>query len=211
MGSSSILLLDGRPAAADALPRSGCFTTARLLSGKLIFWPAHWARLERDARRLGLAPPDRAALEADLAQVRAAMSDARVRIRWGTVGDGISRSVEAEPYLPPSRAWTLEPLHWPSAATSGGVKSLDREGYESARAHATCRADDALLVDGSGRFLECSVANLWLRQGALLRTPPPGEPILAGIARDRLLALVERSDRNAQRTSPKRVPKKRFP
>ena len=85
---------------------------------------------------------------------------------------------------------TLRPLRAPEARTRDNVKSADRSGYDAARREAA-ECDDVLLLDESGAYLESTVANLFLRIGDVLVTPPPGDPILAGVTRALVLGAAD--------------------
>jgi len=162
----------------------GVFTTLRVRDGTIWFWPDHVRRLADGAARLGLAPPSAGRLRDEVLASAAGWSDARVRVTLR----GDAAAVEASAYAPPSKPWTLRPIE--VAAGPVPFKSTERARYEDARARAG-GADDALLVDARGRWLECTIANVFvLEADGAVRTPPEDGPLLRGIARGRVLAAA---------------------
>jgi branched-subunit amino acid aminotransferase/4-amino-4-deoxychorismate lyase len=86
----------------------------------------------------------------------------------------------------------LAVVRWPGPPPLAGHKSLARLAWDLARAEAAgCGADDALLVDGHGLVLETSAANLWIRHGHRMLTPPAPELCLPGILRGWLLEHLQ--------------------
>lgn len=164
----------------------GLFTTLRVRDGRAAFWSDHVARLREGATALGLAPvPDD--LAARVAAAVGSLPDARVRVTLAPAGPP---RVEARAYAAPVAPWTLRPVPVSLFADGPLLKTTARSRYDEARA-AAAEADDALLVDASGSWLECTVANVFLRMpdGRLL-TPPASLPLLPGIARGQVLAAA---------------------
>jgi branched-subunit amino acid aminotransferase/4-amino-4-deoxychorismate lyase len=98
--------------------------------------------------------------------------------------------VEAREYEDPVAPWTLQPVPVSPSGDGPLLKTTARSRYDEARA-AAAGADDALLVDAAGSWLECSIANVFLRMpdGRLL-TPAASLPLLPGIARGHVLAAA---------------------
>jgi branched-subunit amino acid aminotransferase/4-amino-4-deoxychorismate lyase len=159
----------------------GLFTTLRVRTGEILFWPEHVGRLRAGA-------PDLDA-EALLEAVGAAVGDlvdARVRI---TVGPPGPPKIEARAYVPPTAPWRIAPVVVSLAGDGPLPKTTDRARYEEAGGRAG-DADDALLVGPSGEVLETTIANVvFLLPGGRLVTPP-ARGILPGIARAGLSDVV---------------------
>jgi D-alanine transaminase len=149
------------------MQRVGCYTTARVTGGRVERLERHARRLARDADRVGLPPPDRAAIEATaIARARAALGrgDGIVRIEWS-----------AAPPDPPVLLVATRPLgfdgsRWraitasiphPGPEARRGAKAIGVVAWEAARAEAlAARVDEALLFDEAGRLVEGSRTNL---------------------------------------------------
>lgn len=166
--------------------RPGIFTTLRARAGELWFWPDHLARLEVGAARLRLPVPSPAQLEAEIAARVADLPDARVRITLRAAAEPL---VEAAAYTEPRGPWVLRPVPASPDEDTVRLKTTARRVYEDAR-RAAAGVDDALLVAG-GNYLECTVANVFFvgADGRLV-TPAAEAPLLAGIARARVLAAA---------------------
>jgi len=163
--------------------RPGLFTTLRALRGRPWLWSRHRERLVAGARALGLPAPDPAALLREVAAACGGIDDARVRIRL--VADGPPR-VEARPWMPPDGPWTLVPLRLEPDPELARLKTDRRTVYDHARGIAGS-AGEPLLVDARGRWLESAVANVFLRVGSTLWTPPADGRLLPGVARAELI------------------------
>lgn len=172
----------------------GCFTTMLLHDGSIDWWEDHWLRITRGAAALGLPTPDRVEIEAALRETcasalagpRGSAGEMRVRLSFERSG----AKIEVAPYERPTVPLRLRPLREPTARTKDNVKRIERAGYDRARGRSP-GWDDALLLDERGFYLESTVANVFFRIGDTLVTRPPGDPILAGIARHRVLAAAE--------------------
>lgn len=69
-----------------------------------------------------------------------------------------------------------------------GIKTTSFFGYAAARRMAAMAgADDALLVDGAGRAVEASTANLWLVVDGALHAPGPADGAVDGVTRQLIL------------------------
>ncbi|MHC4223402.1 MAG: aminotransferase class IV [Planctomycetota bacterium] len=165
----------------------GLFTTLRARAGSIWFWEDHLGRLEDGARRLGLQMPEPEELFALVARATDDLGDARVRI---TLRPGEKPAVEARAYQPPREPWRLAPVPASPVEDTVRLKTTDRKVYEQA-AGEKGEADEALLVARSGAYLECTIANLFFLDGAgRLVTPPASAPLLAGIARRKVLTAA---------------------
>ena len=161
------------------------FETLLVTDGRVHALAAHLARLDRSLHALyGLAVP--AGLGDELTADAAALTG-RHRLRVDAVPDGnapsIARTVTG--LAPdPSPGVVCSPLLTPGGL--GAHKWCDRRWID-----AVTRPDAvALLVDTDGCVLEAAWANLWLREGDRLVTPPADGRLLPGITRARLIELA---------------------
>jgi 4-amino-4-deoxychorismate lyase len=173
----------------------GAFTTVGCDEGRPLLWAWHSERLAMSLARLGAAEgiplPDEQAV-CRLLAAEGLRGPARVRVvgragidspwRVSATADELN---ESGPATPPVR---LVIERWPGVPPMAGHKMLNRHTWDLALDHARKQgADDALLVDASGYVLETSVANVWVRQGTDLLTPPAPERCLPGVMRRWLL------------------------
>jgi branched-subunit amino acid aminotransferase/4-amino-4-deoxychorismate lyase len=176
----------------------GVFTTAGCDGGRVLLWERHAPRLERSLAALGADPdlvlPDRDALER-LLEHDGLDGSARLRVVARRRAPDVAWSVEASAVAVPSDQvgpdavpQRLRVVRWEAAPPLAGHKTLARlpwdHARETVRAHG---ADDALLVDAAGRLLETSFANLFMRFGDRLVTPPAPGRCLPGVLRGWLL------------------------
>lgn len=169
----------------------GAFTTVGCDGGRPFLWAWHLERLASSLVRLGAGEAIRLPDEAALGRLLAAeglSGPARVRVvaraglesRWSVVATAVTLD-EVGPALPPLR---LHIERWPGVPSMAGHKMLNREKWNLARKRALENsADDALLVDASGRVLETSVANVWVRRDDAVLTPTAPECCLPGVMR----------------------------
>lgn len=182
----------------------GLFETLRAHRGDLPWWDRHWARLSRDAARLGLALPDPARVRAE-ARALLAGDDAVFKLV-------LSRGAGGRGYAPPApapAAWTISrhPLP-PPAPPQGlslrwcdlrvavqpalaGLKHCNRLEQVLARAEWDDPAvHEGLLLNADGELVGATAANVFaLRDGAWL-TPPVDRCGVAGVCRQALLDLA---------------------
>ena len=151
------------------------FTTLRARNGRAWFLDDH-------CRRLGVDLSD-----AILMSIRAcAYDDARVRV---TVAAGAEPRIGVEAYTPPETPWRLRPVVVSPNEDKARVKTTDRAMHEKAKKKAA-DADDALLTLADKTLLEATIANVFFLFGRRLVTPRADEPLLPGIARERVLAAA---------------------
>jgi len=92
------------------------------------------------------------------------------------------------PHMPSSRAWTVSPANSPIDLQNPFLyhKTTNRRVYE--RARLSCpELDDVLLWNKHGEITESTVANIVLKKGGKLVTPPVACGLLPGIFRQWLL------------------------
>jgi 4-amino-4-deoxychorismate lyase len=191
----------------------GVFETMRADHGTIHWWPAHWARLERGAQRLGIPAPARARIEAERDALLRDAPDAAIKLMLirGDGGRGYAPSRDAAPLwwlsahaLPTPLAHALR-LRWcetrlSAQARLAGIKHCNRLEQVLARAEwgvfdesmptddeAAC--DDGLMRDEAGNAIAATSANLFVfreaqgAQGGWL-TPRVDRCGIAGICRE---------------------------
>lgn len=210
MSAPSVRVFRGRQAvpAVEAGDRGlaygdGLFETMRVARGRLPWWPAHHARLQRGAAALGLAAPPRDWLEAELSALLAgapAEGVLKLVLTRGAGGRGYSPHDACEPSLllslhplpaaidgPLVLRWcTLRMALQPALA---GIKHLNRLEQVLARAEwHDPGVHEGLLLDARGRVACATAANVFARIGGRWLTPRVEECGVAGIARAWVLA-----------------------
>ena len=184
----------------------GVFTTLRIYEGVPFAFDRHWARMARDAERLGIA------LEYDQksvweAIVSLAVSNHRpegaARLSFIKNHGGLWAEAPGSPATdlliftrelsvwPASHKLMLVPnaifsmgklagakmLSW--VQNAGTLERVHREGF-----------DDALLLNEQGHLAECTSANVFLVRGREVLTPPLVSGCLPGITREVLREVV---------------------
>lgn len=161
------------------MDRFGCYTTARVRTGRIERLERHAGRLRRDAQRLALALPERTAVEAvALETVRRELGrgDGIVRIEWARRADGsFALDASTRPLGPERAIWRAAEaatVH-PGPGEHRNAKALAVAAIESARAERDAAGvDEVLLYDAAGRLVEGSRTNLLVvTQGGALLTP----------------------------------------
>jgi len=80
---------------------------------------------------------------------------------------------------------------WLAAPPLAGHKTLSRLPWELALSQAASSgANDALLVDATGRILESTIANVWIIVGDAVSTPSAPTHCLPGIMRQWMLERI---------------------
>lgn len=163
-------------------PAAGIFETVLLADGAPVALDAHLTRLHRSATRLrGTAPDLAVAADEVHALAREGAAAARIIAVPDTRG-GWTVTVMARPAPAPLAAPVkLIPVLLPGGL--GEHKWADRSILRGP-------ADGAswLLCDRGGEVLEAAWANVWLREGDLLVTPPADGRLLPGVRRASMLA-----------------------
>ena len=204
--------LDGeiRPAADTFVPATdegflrgdGAFEVIRVYSGKPFALAGHLDRLERSAAGLRLEGVPRTELEAEVPEL--------VRERGGEAFDGLvrivltrggRRLVLTEPLPPAPERLRVGFVTFAPTHILDGIKSLSYAANMLATRLARERGfDEALLVTPHGRVLEAPTSSLfWVDERGELSTPPLDDHILASITRERVMRLVEVSERPVTR------------
>jgi 4-amino-4-deoxychorismate lyase len=189
------------------------FETIAFCGKSAPLWDRHMRRLEQATSELGLAMPDTAILASDCARLIPADNNGRLIIRISVTGGSGGQG-----YWPPDRPTCRRILQlrpWPETffqqrkrglktiisrfrIRSGGSFSGMKHGSRLLQTQAAreCRhrgADEALLLDDSGRLAEALSSNLVLVAGERLLTPAMTEVAGVGLSwlRDRLATRLE--------------------
>lgn len=163
-------------------PAAGIFETVLLTDGAPVALDAHLTRLRRSATRLRGSAPD-LAVAAD--EVHALAREGAAAARIIAVPDarrGWTVTVMARPAPAPlAAAVELVPVLLPGGL--GEHKWADRSVLRGPAGGASW-----LLCDRGGEVLEAAWANVWVREGDTLITPPADGRLLPGIRRAAMLA-----------------------
>lgn len=180
-------------------PPTGCYTTARVVRGKVRHLERHVARLARDARVLGFGVPGAEWLRRALIE-HAGRSfpddDGVIRLELRSAGDG-----EPPRLVATARGLGAEPASWravvaktphPGSSAWSACKTTERSCYDRAQGEArVAGVDEVLLADAGGQLVEGARTNLFVvGADGVLRTPPLARGAQAGIARTILLERV---------------------
>ncbi|SMH62176.1 aminotransferase class IV [Azospirillum agricola] len=178
----------------------GLFETLRVSDDTPRHLGRHLARLRAGAALLDLPLPWS---DAELAAAMERLLAATTGPREGSLRLTVTRGVAARGVLPPAapspsllitrgglppdgpvRAVVATVTRRNEHSPLSRLKTLNYLDAILARQEAARRgADDALLLNTAGRLAEASAANLFLRRGDRLLTPPVAEGALPGIAR----------------------------
>jgi branched-chain amino acid aminotransferase len=191
------------PADRGLLLGDGVFETMAVVNGKALWLEEHLARLAKAAAELDIA--------ADLGLIRAAIAALagemglqvlRLTLTRGPAARGLAGGGNKPSLLatldPLPRSFLLQPVRLASSsirrnefAPSSRLKTLSYvDAIAAARGAAALGADDALMLNTSGKAASSTIANLFLLKGSELITPDPSQGILPGIMRRAVLDLA---------------------
>ncbi len=203
--------IDGQP--NDCLPvddrglayGDGLFETLRVREGRPCLWARHRARLLHGCRVLGLPVPAAERLDAEAREHAARLGEGVLRLIL-TRGSG-GRGYRPPQPTHPRRIWTAHPLpEWPSAWQEAGIelglcrtrlseqpllaglKHLCRLEQVMARGELPEDCAEGLMLDRSGRVIEGTMSNLFVRLDGRWWTPALDRCGVAGTVRGLLLA-----------------------
>lgn len=192
----------------------GLFETVRAVGGRPQFFPLHYRRLAKSARRLRIRLPlDAGALEKVIRDLcrQSRLDDATVRITL-TRGRYLG-GLAIDPSLPPTLIVTVAPVTGLTpalyargvkvivsdinkAAASGldsSIKSINYLANIFAKAQADRRrAYEAILLGPRGEIAELSTSSFFCVIGGAVLTPRLETGILPGITRQVLLRILKR-------------------
>ena len=179
----------------------GLFETMRVHHGELPLWPRHLARLQEGAKRLGIAMPELAFVEACIADAIDGCEAGvlKLLLTRSDGGRGYAPPADAEPVwalglhaLPESNATDLR-LHWCETTLAvqprlAGIKHCNRLEQVLARIEAQrAGCDEGLLCDAVGNVVSATSANLLVLRDGNWVTPPVEACGVAGVLRGWLL------------------------
>jgi 4-amino-4-deoxychorismate lyase len=169
------------------------FETLRVYDGRPFELHPHFDRLRASARTVRLPEPPLAELQSLAHDALAAANEPNcvLRFLW-TPETGLALVSALPPELEALRArgLRLQVCEWATGALAGAKSTSYAENMGAQAAAETAGYDDALFVAPDGLVLEAPTANVWFREGDVLRTPSLDLPILAGVTRAVLLRLA---------------------
>ncbi|EKS7792437.1 aminodeoxychorismate lyase [Edwardsiella piscicida] len=190
----------------------GCFTTARIVNGRVDGLRAHLARMQHACERLMIHGVDWPRWQAE-AEQSAATRDEGVLKAIVTRGCG-GRGYDPAESHSPRRIFSTGPLpaHYPALRERGislvvspvrlahqpllaGIKHLNRLEQVLIRASlAQTQADEALVLDTQDNLVECCAANLFWRSGQRVFTPRLTRCGVDGLMRQRICRVLAHSE-----------------
>lgn len=197
------------PGQVGLLTGWGVFTTLRVYRGLPFAFERHWARMARDADRLGIPIPYErdSVCRAAIALVKAnCHPECMARVSFVKNQGGLWAQADGLPETD-LLIFTRELAAWPATErlhleTSGifahgqfaGTKMLSWVPHAAVLESAHRQGfDDALLTNENGQLAECTSANVFLVRGGKILTPPLSSGCLPGITREILLEIVPRA------------------
>ena len=184
----------------------GVFSTIRVYDGVMFQWERHWARMQRDAKRLRVPFPEKAEwLEQRLIRLidsnEALNSTLRVVVvrNQGGMWQGPAATREFDVV-----AFTAEVNQWGDSVKLGIVPNARHAANEFAgvkylswsqnltwyeRAHEQ-GLDEVVLLNERGEVSECTSANIFIVEGPSVWTPPLSSGCLPGVTRALLLEEI---------------------
>lgn len=197
------------PGQAGLLTGLGVFTTLRIYHGLPFAFDRHWARMQRDASRLGmeLGYSEPSVREATIELARANQRpEATARIYLVRNTGGIWSELLGRPATD-LLILTRDLVAWPQTMRlqleSGGVFSAGHLAgakilawaaqtilYQKAQAEGF---HEALLLNEKDQLAECASANVFLVRGEKVLTPPLSSGCLPGVTREILLEIAPRA------------------
>lgn len=189
----------------------GCFTTARVIDGKVSLLSAHIQRLQDACQRLMISCDFWPQLEQEMKTLAAEQQNGvlKVVISRGSGGRGYSTlnsgpatrilSVTAYPahydrLRNEGMTLALSPVRLGRNPHLAGIKHLNRLEQVLIRSHLEqTNADEALVLDSEGWVTECCAANLFWRKGNVVYTPRLDQAGVNGIMRQFCIRLLAQS------------------
>ncbi|HDL8704943.1 TPA: aminodeoxychorismate lyase [Yersinia enterocolitica] len=186
----------------------GCFSTARVSFGRVVWLDKHILRLQLAAERLLMPAVNWNALTKEMVEAASHTEDGvlKVIISRGSGGRGYSgttcqhptRIISLSDYPVHYHSWrergislALSPISLARSPLLAGVKHLNRLEQVLIRAHLEqTAADEALVLDTDGMLVECCAANLFWRKGDKIFTPDLSQSGVDGIMRQRIIACL---------------------
>jgi len=217
-GAPEQVWVDGRPGGAlSAHERGlhygdGLFETIACLEGRPRLLSRHLERLAQGCARLGIAPVERGVLEREILSAAAGASRAIVKVLL-TRGLARARGYAVQGSERPTRlvlryAWEKEDpnmtrdgvrvriatLRLGENPALAGLKHLNRlEQVEARREWSDPGIAEALMFSSGGTLVSAVASNVFLVQGAAVRTPRLDRCGVAGIMRGAVMRVAARA------------------
>ena len=195
------------PGQVGLLAGWGVFTTMRVTQGVLFAFERHWARMHKDAARLGVAlPPDPELVRAKLLELVEANGafDATLRVavvrNTGGIweGPGVGRASDLLALTANTKEWgtgvrlCYTPRARYAAGEFAGAKILSWGMNLTWLERAQRRGfDETILLNEHGEVAECTSANIFAAVDEHVWTPPLSSGCLPGVTRELLLSRIE--------------------
>ena len=191
------------PGQAGLLNGWGLFSTMRIYDGEMFAFERHWARLERDARRIDLPLP--ISPEIALPSLRELLSTNRVKsgcLRVYFIYNRIGFWKSGEPL--PDVDFLAYTTDLPSRGSAARL-AIAEQGRHAAHPLAGTKVtswlsnvwslkraadrgfDEVILLNEHAEVAECTAANIFVCRKGEVRTPPLSSGCLAGVTREILL------------------------
>ena len=180
----------------------GLFETIRIMHGRLVFFQDHFERLHRSAGELGLpfttsSDELRARCGRCVVANRLGEGNLKIVVFQDTDGPGELIVTREKTYLFEHYKRGFELKTFSGGQREGkifGLKTVNCLGNLQARqAVQAAGCDEALFIDSTGLILEGATSNLFVVKDGEVLTPPLDGRILPGIARNRVLQLLQGS------------------
>ncbi len=183
----------------------GCFTTARVLAGRIVWLELHMARLRQDAERLHIPFTAWDELQTEMEQAAQGVGQGVVKaiLTRGSGGRGYSSLSCSEPtrivmqtgYPAHYTEWRekgialgISPVTLGCNPLLAGIKHLNRLEQVLIRQEMEAQGvDDVVVLDTGGYLVECCAANLFWRKGGQVFTPDLSLAGVNGVARQYLI------------------------
>ena len=181
----------------------GLFETLVIRDGKLLFWHAHFVRLERGRERLGIAKVSEKVWLSDIAKAcqLSGFDQAVVKL---TLSRGQSvRGYGFDQAVKPTRMVVISPLpetpefYRLSRCTHGygnntllaGIKHNNR--LEQVMARADLQADECIMCNANSQVISVTQGNIFYLKGQVLVTPELRDCGIEGTVREQVIQLAE--------------------
>ncbi|WP_145571003.1 aminodeoxychorismate lyase [Yersinia bercovieri] len=194
----------------------GCFTTARVSHGRVVWLDKHILRLQLATERLLMPAVNWNALTQEMVEAGNHTEEGvlKVIISRGSGGRGYSgtacqhptRIISLSDYPAHYHSWrergvslALSPVPLARNPLLAGVKHLNRLEQVLIRAHLEhTTADEALVLDTEGMLVECCAANIFWRKNGVIFTPDLSQSGVDGIMRQQIMACLEAHGRRVE-------------
>lgn len=186
----------------------GCFTTGRILQGKVVEQTAHLMRLQTACERLLIRNLDWQKLSQEMERAAATQEEGVLKVILSRGAGGRGYSASGCEHASRIIMLSAYPAHYhqlrqtgvklvPSTIRLGrnpllaGIKHLNRLEQVLIRTELEqTDADEALVLDTQGMLVECCAANLFWRKAERVFTPDLSQAGVNGIQRQRIMRLL---------------------